>query len=212
MQLCCKMSGNSPGRPERNYRDHRRAAIWEWDRVALVSFLQAWAHQAWAVWADLPPHQQLDPPVVIGTVALVARTSRVSDLIKRISSTRPTIPTPKAKVHLPCKHTQQLTQERAQPAHDYLIPVIKRKNRKSRRKTRRRLRIPTIQNQTMIMMTLTIVTTAIMTPMKTAMTRKRRPRETRERRDSWARPLNLAGRLLDKLSLLHPRLPPSSSL
>ena len=161
--------------------------------------------------ADQQLHRQLDPPVV-GTVALAAKTSHVLASIKKINSTRPTIPTPRAKVLLPCKHTRPRTQDRAQLVLDYPTPVQIRKNRKSQRKTRRRLRIPTIQNQTMTMTTLTIVTTAMMTPMKTAMTRKRKLRETRERRDSWARPLNLADRLLDKLSLLHPRLLPSSSL
>lgn len=204
------MSGNSPDRRERNYKDHRRAAIWEWDQAVRASYPLAWAHQDRALAADQRHHQQLDPPVV-DTVALVARTSRVSALIKRISSTRPMIPTPRAKVHLPCRLTLLQTRERAPPAHVSLRPVIKRKNRKSQRKTRRRrLRILTIQNQTMT--TMTIVTTAIMTPMKTAMTRKRNPRETRERRDSWARPPNLAGRSLDKRSLLHPPLPPSSNL
>ena len=161
--------------------------------------------------ADQQLHRQLDPPVV-GTVALAARTSHVLASIKKINSTRPTIPTPRAKVLLPCKHTRPRTQDRAQLVLDYPTPVQIRKNRKSQRKTRRRLRIPTIQNQTMIMTTLTTVMTAMTTPMKTAKIEKRNPREIRERRDSWARPQNLAGRSLDRHSLLRPPLPPSSSL
>ena len=118
------------------------------------------------------------------------------------------IHTPKAKVLLPCKHTQQLIKDRALPAQDYLTPVIKRKNRKSQRKTRRRQKTHMIQNQTMTT-TLTIV---MRIPMKTAKTRKRKPREPREIRDSWARPLNLAGRSLGKRNLLHPLLLSSNSL
>ena len=176
----------------------------------MASCPRAWARTPWAMTADQALHRRLVPPAA-GMVALAAKILHVLVIIKKISSTRPMIPTPRAKVHLPRKHSKLKTHERE---HRALVSphLIKRKNRKSPRKTRRRRKTRTIPNQTMMLTTTPTVMTAMMTPMRTARTAKRKPRETRGRRDSWARPPNLADRSLDRRSLLQLPLPPSSSL